>query len=256
MRRLSSNEAQAGIQNRQKSKVELGTVQLRRLICNAVLLESLTRPFARITAAEDGANAIGLQRLRKLGDDGRGRERRLPLEDAINPRGDKSQPSCCPTIRRWVDESKVADARQRRAHHDAAFNRSLDCLNVDIARDVVAELGVILTPGCVGIALASFLDDPFADRRVHDPRRRPPAEAGRRSERQPDNADAVDIYLQAHAILNRPLSVQGFADARKLLDQALAISPDYPMALVDRAWTDVGVGEDIFLPGTIPLDKA
>jgi len=80
------------------------------------------------------------------------------------------------------------------------------------------------------------------------------AEEGRRSQQQPDNPDAVGLYLQAHAILNRPLSVQGFADARKLLDQALDISPDYPQALVDRAWTDSG--EDMFFHGTIPLDKA
>jgi len=77
---------------------------------------------------------------------------------------------------------------------------------------------------------------------------------GGRSGRQPDNADAVGFLLQSHAILNRPLSAQGFAEARKFLDQALAISPDLPQALVDRAWTDVG--EDIFFHGTIPLDKA
>ena len=80
------------------------------------------------------------------------------------------------------------------------------------------------------------------------------AEEGRRISRQPDNPDAVGLLLQSHAILNRPLSAQGFADARKLLDQALAISPDLPQALVDRAWTDVG--EDTFFHGTIPLDNA
>ncbi len=80
------------------------------------------------------------------------------------------------------------------------------------------------------------------------------AEEGRRSQRQPDNRDAVGLIFQARAILNRQLSAQGFAEARKLLDQALEISPDYPPALVERAFTDVG--EDTWFHGTIPLDKA
>ncbi len=80
------------------------------------------------------------------------------------------------------------------------------------------------------------------------------AEEGRRSQRQPDNRDAVGLTFQARAILDRGLSAQGLAEARKLLDRALEISPDYAEALYDRAYTDVG--EDEFFGGAIPLDKA
>ena len=80
------------------------------------------------------------------------------------------------------------------------------------------------------------------------------AEEGRRSQKQPDNRDVVGLIFQERAILNRPLSKEGFAEARILLDQALEINPDYPQALVDRAFTDIG--EDTWFRGTIPLDKA
>ena len=80
------------------------------------------------------------------------------------------------------------------------------------------------------------------------------AEEARRGERQPDNRDAVGLTFQAVAIFNRGLSAQGIAEGRKLLDQALEISPDYMEALVHRAYTDVA--EDLWFHGTIPLDKA
>jgi TolB-like protein len=80
------------------------------------------------------------------------------------------------------------------------------------------------------------------------------AEEGRRSQRQADNRDAVGLTLQARAILARGLSPQGNAEARKLYDQALEISPDYLRALVGRAYTDIA--QDMFFHGTIPLDKA
>jgi adenylate cyclase len=80
------------------------------------------------------------------------------------------------------------------------------------------------------------------------------ADEGRRSQRQPDNRDAVGLTYQGRAIDSRGLSAQGLAEARILFDQALAISPDYAQALIDRAWTDIG--EDTFFHGTIPLNKA
>ena len=80
------------------------------------------------------------------------------------------------------------------------------------------------------------------------------AEEGRRSQRQPDNRDAVGLTMQARAIAMRPLSPQNLAEARKLFDQALEISPDYPRALIGRAAMDVD--EDLFFRATLPLDKA
>jgi adenylate cyclase len=80
------------------------------------------------------------------------------------------------------------------------------------------------------------------------------AEEGRRSRQEPDDRDVVGLIFQERAILNRPLSAQSFAEARKLLDKALEINPDNPQALVDRAYTDIG--EDTWFRGTIPLDKA
>jgi adenylate cyclase len=79
-------------------------------------------------------------------------------------------------------------------------------------------------------------------------------EEGRRSQRQPDNRDAVGLAFRGRAILNRPLSMQSIAEARRLFDQAIEISPDYLVALVDRAYTDVA--EDTWFRGTVPLDKA
>ena len=80
------------------------------------------------------------------------------------------------------------------------------------------------------------------------------AEEGRRSQRQPDNRDAVGLYFQGRAIAMRPLSPQNISEARKLFGQALEISPDYQPALVGEAAQDVD--EDLFLRATIPLDKA
>jgi adenylate cyclase len=80
------------------------------------------------------------------------------------------------------------------------------------------------------------------------------AEEGRRSQRQPDNRDAVGLTMQARAIAMRPLSPQNLAEARKLYGQAVEISPDYPRALIGLAAMDVD--EDLFLRATIPLDKA
>ena len=80
------------------------------------------------------------------------------------------------------------------------------------------------------------------------------AEEGRRSQRRPDNRDAVGLTFQARAILSRGLSPKGNAEARKLYDQALEISPDYLPALIGRAGTDVI--EDLYFHGTIPLDMA
>ncbi len=80
------------------------------------------------------------------------------------------------------------------------------------------------------------------------------AEEGRRAERRPDNRDAVGLTFQARAIFARGLSKQGLAEARKLLDQALDISPDYPEALVGRA--DADAAEVLFFRSAIPLDKA
>jgi tetratricopeptide (TPR) repeat protein len=79
-------------------------------------------------------------------------------------------------------------------------------------------------------------------------------EEGRRSQRQADNRDAVGLAFQARAISARGLSPKGNAEARKLYDQALEISPDYLLALIGRAYTDIV--EDMFFHGTIPLDKA
>ena len=79
-------------------------------------------------------------------------------------------------------------------------------------------------------------------------------EEGRRSERQPDNSDAVGLAFRADAIVARGLSPQGNVEARKLFDQALEISPDYPRALIGRAFTDGA--ENLFFSGTLPLDAA
>ncbi len=79
-------------------------------------------------------------------------------------------------------------------------------------------------------------------------------EEARRSERHPDNRDAVGLTFQARAVLGRGLSIQAIAEARKLLDQALEISPDYPEALVDRGFADAS--EVLFFHSAIPLDKA
>ena len=79
-------------------------------------------------------------------------------------------------------------------------------------------------------------------------------EEGRRSERQPDNRDAVGLTLQGRAIFLRPLSAQGVTEARKLFDQALEISPNHPQALIGRAFADIA--DDLWFHGTLPLDKA
>jgi len=79
-------------------------------------------------------------------------------------------------------------------------------------------------------------------------------EEGRRSQRQPDNRDAVGLTFQARAIVARPMSPESGAEEVRLLDQALAISPDYPQALLRRAVHDVQ--QDLFFGKTIPLDKA
>jgi adenylate cyclase len=79
-------------------------------------------------------------------------------------------------------------------------------------------------------------------------------EEGRRSQRQPDNRDAVALTFQGRAIVMRGLSPQGIADARKLFDQALEISPDYPEALIFRALMDVE--QVLFFRASIPLDQA
>ena len=79
-------------------------------------------------------------------------------------------------------------------------------------------------------------------------------EEGRRSERQPDNRDAVALTFQGRGVVMRGLSPQGVAEARKLFDQALAASPDYAPALVFRAETDIE--EVAFFGASIPLDAA
>ncbi len=77
-------------------------------------------------------------------------------------------------------------------------------------------------------------------------------EEGRRSERQPDNRDAVALTFQGRGVVMRGLSPQGVAEARKLFDQALAASPDYAPALVFR--TDI---QDVaFFGSSTPLDQA
>jgi TolB-like protein/Flp pilus assembly protein TadD len=79
-------------------------------------------------------------------------------------------------------------------------------------------------------------------------------EEGRRSERQPDNRDAVALTFQGRGVVMRGTSPQGVAEARKLFDQALAASPDYAPALVFRAYTDI---EDVLFFGvSISLDTA
>jgi adenylate cyclase len=80
------------------------------------------------------------------------------------------------------------------------------------------------------------------------------AEEGRRSQRQPDNSDAVGLTFRGEAIMLRGLSPQGNAEARKLFDQALEISPDYPRALAARAFTDAS--ENLFFHGALSLDAA
>jgi adenylate cyclase len=79
-------------------------------------------------------------------------------------------------------------------------------------------------------------------------------EEGRRSQRQPDNRDAVALTFQGRAIVMRGISPQGIADARKLFDQALEISPDYPEALVFRALMDIE--QVLFFRASISLDQA
>jgi TolB-like protein/Tfp pilus assembly protein PilF len=79
-------------------------------------------------------------------------------------------------------------------------------------------------------------------------------EEGHRSERQPDNRDAVALTFQGRGVVMRGLSPQGVAEARKLFDQALAASPDYAPALVFRALIDI---QDVaFFGASIPLDAA
>ena len=57
-----------------------------------------------------------------------------------------------------------------------------------------------------------------------------------RARRKPvESLDAYDLYLQALPHLNS-FTVAGNAPARKLLEQALAITPEYPQALAGLAW--------------------
>jgi hypothetical protein len=78
-------------------------------------------------------------------------------------------------------------------------------------------------------------------------------EEGRRSERQPDNRDAVAVTFQGRGVIMRGLSPQGVAESRKLFDQALAISPDYAPALTFRAMVDLQ--DVVFFGARIPLDQ-
>ena len=79
-------------------------------------------------------------------------------------------------------------------------------------------------------------------------------EEGRRSQRQPDNRDAVALTFQGRAVVMRGLSPDGIVESRKLFDQALQASPDYPEALVFRAMVDL---QDVgFFRADIPLDNA
>jgi len=79
-------------------------------------------------------------------------------------------------------------------------------------------------------------------------------EEGRRSQRQPDNRDAVGLTFQARAIASRPMAPQNSAEEIRLLDQALEISPDYPQALIRRGVHDAQ--QNLFFGKNIPLDKA
>jgi TolB-like protein/class 3 adenylate cyclase len=63
------------------------------------------------------------------------------------------------------------------------------------------------------------------------------AAEARRAERSP-NPDSMDLYFQGQAWMNRGMNPQYLAEAHRLFDGALALSPDNVDALVGLAWTD------------------
>ena len=71
------------IQQRQKAEVKLAPIQFGRLIANPMHLEALARPFACISVARHGRDAIGLQCACKLGNGRFRAEGRFAFEHAI-----------------------------------------------------------------------------------------------------------------------------------------------------------------------------
>jgi adenylate cyclase len=63
------------------------------------------------------------------------------------------------------------------------------------------------------------------------------AESERAQREHADNPDAVDLAMRGWAAINRPLSREQLAEARKLFEQALRINPQSPDALLGLAQT-------------------
>ncbi len=60
---------------------------------------------------------------------------------------------------------------------------------------------------------------------------------GRRSlQDRPDNPDALDLFLRARSILDRGQTLQALNEAQPLLEQAIALQPDFVGAMSELAW--------------------